>query len=96
LLGTLATFGFVTVYILVSIAAPLYLKARGCLTNQAIVISALAVIAMGLALLGSLYPVPATPYSLLPYVYAVLLGVGFAWSTAWSARTPTLAAEGTL
>jgi amino acid transporter len=96
LLGTLATFGFVTVYILVSVAAPLYLRARGCLTQQAVVISALAVAAMGLALLGSLYPVPSTPYSLLPYIYALLVGAGFVWSIVWSARTPVLAVETTL
>jgi hypothetical protein len=96
LLGTLATFGFVTVYILVSVAAPLFLRSRGCLTHQAILISALAVFAMGLSLLGSLYPVPATPYSFLPYIYAVLLAAGFAWSTVWSARSPSLVTETTL
>jgi hypothetical protein len=36
---------------------------------------------MGAALLGSLYPVPAAPYSYLPYLYALLLLTGFAWST---------------
>src|SRR6202042_742277 len=86
LTGTLATFGFVTVYILVSAAAPLYLRAQGRLTPQAIGISILAVLAMGAALLGSLYPVPAAPYSYLPYLYAVLLLGGFAWSMIWSAR----------
>jgi amino acid transporter len=96
LLGTLATFGFVTVYILVSVAAPLYLRSRSCLTPQAIVISALAVIAMGVALLGSLYPLPATPYSFLPYIYAVLLGAGFTWSIFRSAQPPSFVAEPTL
>jgi amino acid transporter len=86
LLGTLATFGFVTVYILVSIAAPVYLRSLGRLTPQAIAISLCAVVAMGAALLGSLYPVPAGPYSLLPYIYAALLLAGFAWSIVWSAR----------
>ncbi len=86
LLGTLATFGFVTAYILVSAAAPLYLRSQGLLTTQAIGISVLAVAAMGAALLGSLYPVPAAPYSLLPYLYVALLLGGFAWSTIWSAR----------
>ena len=90
LLGTVATFGFVTVYILVSIAAPLYLRSLGRLTPQAIAVSLLAVVAMGVALLGSLYPVPAGPYAILPYIYGVLLAAGFAWSTVWSARSPVL------
>jgi len=93
LLGTLATFGFVTVYILVSTAAPIFLRAQSRLTPQAIVISVLAVLAMGAALLGNLYPVPAPPYSYLPYIYAVLLLCGFAWSTIWSARTPSFVPE---
>jgi amino acid transporter len=95
LIGTLATFGFVTVYILVSAAAPLYLRSQGRLTPRAIGISCLAVLAMGAALLGSLYPVPPAPYSLVPYVYAALLLCGFAWSTIWSARsTPFVAGIG--
>jgi len=86
LIGTLATFGFVTAYILVSAAAPMYLRSKGLLTKQAIGISVLAMAAMGAALLGSLYPVPAGPYSVLPYIYATLLLGGFAWSTFWSSR----------
>jgi hypothetical protein len=90
LLGTVATFGFVTVYILVSAAAPLYLLSQGRLTLQAVGISALAIFAMGAALLGNLYPVPDAPYSYLPYLYALLIAIGFAWSTIWRARTPAL------
>jgi amino acid transporter len=91
LIGTLATFGFVTAYILVSAAAPLFLRSRGCLTPQAMGISVLAILAMAAALLGNLYPVPEPPYSYLPYLYAVLLLTGFAWSTIWIARSPSLA-----
>ena len=93
LIGTVATFGFVTVYILVSAAAPLFLRSRGCLTPGAIVISVLAIAAMCAALLGNLYPVPDAPYSYLPYLYAVLLLAGFAWSTIWIARSPSLAPQ---
>jgi len=93
LVGTLATFGFVTAYILVSAAAPLYLRSQGRLTTQAICISILAVVAMGAALFGSLYPVPAAPYSLMPYLYLGLLLSGFAWSMIWSARSPSFAPE---
>src|ERR1700733_3521465 len=93
LIGTLATFGFVTAYILVCAAAPLYLRSQGRLTPQAMGISILAILAMAAALLGNLYPVPDAPYSYLPYLYAVLLLTGFAWSTIWSARTPSFVAQ---
>jgi len=88
LLGTVATFGIVTAYILVSAAAPLYLRSQGKLTPQAIGIAVLALLAMGTALLGSLYPVPAAPYSFLPYIYTALLLSGFAWSTFFSSQIP--------
>jgi amino acid transporter len=91
LLGTLATFGFVVAYILVSAAAPLYLRSLGRLTPQAIGISALAIFAMGAALLGNLYPVPEAPYSYLPYLFVVLLLAGFGWSLMWRARTLSFA-----
>jgi amino acid transporter len=91
LVGTLATLGFVTTYILVSAAAPIYLRSQGRLTPQALGISILAILAMGAALLGSLYPVPPPPYSLLPYLYVALLLAGFAGSMIWSVRSPTFA-----
>jgi hypothetical protein len=37
--------------------------------------------------------VPAPPYSILPYLYAGLLLIGFAWSMIWSARSPSLTVE---
>jgi amino acid transporter len=87
LLGTLSTFGFVTAYILVSAAAPIYLRSRACLTPRAIGVSVLAILTMGVALLGNVYPVPPPPYSLLPYIYAGLLLAGFAGSMIWSTRS---------
>ncbi len=93
LIGSLATFGFVTTYILVSVAAPLYLRSEGRLTKSAVAMSLLAILAMMATLLGSLYPVPPAPYSLLPYLYLVLLLGGCAWSAVWSSRSPSLAPQ---
>jgi amino acid transporter len=93
LLGALATFGFLTAYILVSAAAPLYLRSERRLTPSALAISILAIAAMGTALAANLYPAPPPPYSVLPYLYAALLAVGFAWSTVWHARSPALRPE---
>jgi len=93
LIGAVATFGFVTAYILVCAAAPMYLRSLGRLTPQAMGISVLAILAMCAALLGNLYPVPDAPYAYLPYIYAALLLAGFAGSTFWSARTPSFAAR---
>ncbi|NTW51274.1 MAG: APC family permease [Chlorobiaceae bacterium] len=77
--GTVATLGFIVTYIIISIAAPLYLKRRGELKVQNLVISALSVFVLGLAILGNLYPVPPAPYNYLPYLFFALLLGGVAW-----------------
>jgi len=48
---------------------------------------------MGAALLGSLYPVPPPPYSVLPYLYVGLLLGGLAWSVILNVRSPALIRE---
>jgi amino acid transporter len=90
LLGTLATFGFLTAYILVCIAAPVFLRAQGRLKTPDMIVCALALLAMGIVLEGSIYPVPPPPYSYLPYIYLGLLLAGLAWSMALNAKTAAL------
>jgi amino acid transporter len=80
LLGTLATFGFLIAYILVSVAAPLFLRRLGRLTAYNLAVSLAALAALSVALLGTLYPIPAAPYSLLPYIFLLILLAGIGWS----------------
>jgi amino acid transporter len=93
LLATLATFGFLTAYALVCIAAPVFLRANGSLTVRDLVISGLALIAMGMAFMGNVYPVPPAPYSYLSYIYVGLMLAGLTWSLISNARTPTFSDE---
>jgi amino acid transporter len=90
-MGSLATYGFIVTYALVSFALPRYLSAHGAARSGAQIISVLAGLAMLLALVGNLYPVPDGPYGKLPYVYLVYLAVGLAWF-AVSARKNKLPA----
>jgi amino acid transporter len=74
-----ATLGFIVTYIIVSVAAPVYLKRRGELKVQHVAITVVSIGILGLAILANLYPVPPAPYSWLPYLFfAILLG-GVAW-----------------
>jgi amino acid transporter len=86
LLGTLATFGFLTAYMLVSVAAPIFLRNEGRLTSRDVFVSALALMAMGLALVGNVYPAPPAPYAFLPYIYLGLLVFGLSWSMVMNSR----------
>jgi amino acid transporter len=68
-MGSLATYGFITVYGLVCVALPIRLKRLQSLTSTTLGIAVAGAVAMLLAFVGNLYPVPPAPYSWLPYVY---------------------------
>jgi amino acid transporter len=72
-LGSFAVYGFITIYGLTCIALPLKLKRQGALSMSLLVVAILGGVSMIMALAGTLYPVPAPPYSWLPYLYFVYL-----------------------
>jgi amino acid transporter len=84
-MGSLATYGFIVTYALVSVALPRYLRAHNAYRAGAQIIPWLAFAAMLLALVGNLYPVPEGPYGKLPYIYLAYLVAGLSWYF-WRAR----------
>jgi amino acid transporter len=75
-----ATYGFLLAYIMISLAAPFYMKKRGILDGKAIAKSLLAMTFMIVPVVGSFYPVP-TDFSLwiLPYLFFGYMAIGAAW-----------------
>ena len=86
--GTIASFGFIIVYFLCSVSVIVLLRKTGELRSIDIVYGALGAVLMTLALVGSLYPVPAYPYNLLPYGFLAYMVVGALWFLVLRARTP--------
>jgi amino acid transporter len=78
-MGSLATYGFIVAYALVCGALPRYLKQHNAFSFGAQAVSILAAVAMLLALVGNLYPVPEGPYGKLPYIYLGYLIAGLGW-----------------
>jgi amino acid transporter len=78
-MGSLATYGFIVAYALVSVALPRYLRQHDAYRPGAEIIPWLACAAMLLALAGNLYPVPEGPYGKLPYIYLAYLVAGLSW-----------------
>ncbi|HEX8765065.1 MAG TPA: APC family permease [Candidatus Acidoferrum sp.] len=78
-LGSLATYGFIVTYGLVSAGLPRYLRVHGTLGAGSRILSVLAGAAMLLALAGNLYPVPEGPYGKLPYIFLAYLAAGMIW-----------------
>ena len=86
--GTMGAFGFLGSYILITIAAPMYLKKIGELKTKDVV---LCVAALGLMLVpavGSVYPVPPAPVNYFPYIFLVYVALGIFRAVAFKVRDP--------
>jgi amino acid transporter len=88
--GTLAAFGFLTAYYLISVAAPVYLRRRNELTRKNIVIMVLALLCLLVPLIGSFYPLPPVPVRYFPYYFLAYMLVGVAWLAILHRRDRTV------
>jgi amino acid transporter len=86
--GTMASFGFIVVYLMCSICAPVYLKKLGVVTTKDYVFGGLGVVLMAASVIGSLYPVPAWPMNVLPYIFLAYMAVGAIYFFILKARAP--------
>jgi amino acid transporter len=89
-LATLATFGFLVVYFLICLAAPLDQFRAGTLTWRHLLVSGGGTLLMTFVIFGSVYPVPPWPQNLLPYLFLAYLMVGAAWSFRLARQNPDL------
>ena len=88
--GTLATFGFLAVYFLICLAAPLDQFEAGTLVVRHLLVSGGGTLIMTFVILGSVYPVPLWPLNLLPWLFLAYLAVGAAWFYLLTKRRPDL------
>ncbi len=77
--GTLAAFGFLLAYFMISIAAPVYLAKLKELTPWSIVTAVLAVLFLLVPTVGSFYPMPAFPVNIFPYIFLTYMIIGGVW-----------------
>jgi amino acid transporter len=86
--GTLASFGFVVVYLMLCMVAPLDLKRSGVMRARHLALGLLGSALMLFVIVGSVYPAPAYPYDILPYVFFGYLAAGAAWFAVLKAKSP--------
>jgi amino acid transporter len=92
-LSTVATYGFLVVYAMVSIAAPVYLKQIGKVTASAVATSLLAVGLMGFTIYSTVYPLPAAPMTYFPFYFLGYVVVGTIWFVFLRLKSPKVANE---
>jgi hypothetical protein len=80
-LSTIATFGFLMVYVLISIAAPVYLKHLGKLTVGSVAPSAVSVLFMIPPIVATVYPTPTPLADKFPYYFIACVVIGMIWFT---------------
>jgi amino acid transporter len=90
--GTFASFGFVVVYFALCIVAPIDLRKTGEMTIRHVVLGVVGAALMLFVVVGSVYPVPEYPYSILPYVFFGYMAVGAAWFALLKAQSPQILA----
>ncbi len=91
--GTLAAFGFLLAYFLITIAAPVYLRRRGELRTRDVAIAVIACLCLLVPTIGSFYPVPPFPVNIFPYIFAAYVAAGGAWLFIVSRRRRGILAE---
>jgi amino acid transporter len=77
--GITASYAYLLAYLLVAIATPLWLRRIRALTPAGLIVSVLAAAGILYVIYKNLVPVPASPYNVLPYVFAGLIIIGLAW-----------------
>jgi amino acid transporter len=91
--GTLAAFGFLLAYYLITLAAPMYLKKIGELRRNHVVMVVVAVLCLMVPTIGSFYPRPPYPVNLFPYIFLGWMAVGATWLVIVNRRRPGILAD---
>jgi amino acid transporter len=87
--GTCAAFGFLVPYILITIAAPVYLKSLGQLRTIDVAGCVASLALLAVPAVGSVYPIPPAPVMYFPYLYLAYLAIGIAWILSFHRRQPS-------
>jgi amino acid transporter len=93
--GTIATYGFILAYALISISAPLYLYKEKELKHHHIVLSAVTVLVLLIPIVGSIYSNASSgaPYSWFIYIFLGWLTAGGLWFFIRKTQSPGVSAN---
>jgi amino acid transporter len=88
LTGTIATYGFVVVYLGVCVVAPIDSYKGGGLNPMTIFFGIAGTLLMAFVVYASLFPYPAAPFNTLPPIFVAYLIVGLVWFLVLKSKSP--------
>ena len=88
LTGTIATYGFVIVYLGVCIVAPMDSYKGGVMKASHVICGILGAALMAFVVYASVVPYPAAPFNWLPPLFALYLVIGLIWFLVLKAKSP--------
>lgn len=91
--GYVATWGFLTSYLLVLIATPIFLHRIKALSPVRLIVSVAAIGGLGFVFVANFIPVPEWPFNILPLIFLAILAVGLAWYAYLRVKRPEVAAR---
>jgi amino acid transporter len=74
--GTLAAYGFLFAYFMITIAAPCYLRKLGVLTPRNLVMAGAGCLCLLVPLVGMFYPTPPWPVNIFPILFLIYMAGG--------------------
>jgi amino acid transporter len=77
--GTLSSFGFILIYMLIAVAALVYAKRLGAMRAVDTAVSLLALLFLIVPAITLFYPVPAPPQRYFGYYFLAFLAAGWLW-----------------
>jgi amino acid transporter len=87
--GTMGAFGFMGAYVLITIAAPMYLKKIGQLKVTDIIFCVAGLLLLAIPAIGSVYPVPPAPVNYFPYIFLGYVAIGVLRAVRFKVREPS-------
>ena len=86
--GTLAAFGFLFAYFMITVAAPVYLRKLGELKPVNVATAVAGCVCLLVPLVGSFYPSPPWPVNIFPALFVIYMLGGGTWLYVLNRRVP--------
>jgi amino acid transporter len=91
--GTLGTFGYMLAYLLMAAALPFFLRRRNEANPLSTALAVVVMVALLYVFFKNVYPVPPSPFNLLPWIFLGVMVLGLIWYSSVRVRNPEVLRE---